>query len=89
MKKKIRVSENELVELIEKILTEEPHPDMETFGMRMFDKSEEEKSKARKLDYFTNIFLPRFQEIKEIHGLDFTIELLNNLSFLVDEVSED
>ena len=48
-----------------------------------------EKSNQRKLNYFKNIFLPRFEEIKKIHGLNFTIELLNNIALEVDEVTED
>jgi hypothetical protein len=35
------------------------------------------------------IFLPRFKEIKQVHGLDFAIELLNNLAIEIDEVNED
>lgn len=86
MKRKIRISENELVELIDKILSEDPQ--RRSFGMDLRGKTSEQQSKERKLDYFTQIFLPRFQEIKEVHGLDFTIELLNSLSFLVDELED-
>lgn len=86
MKRKVRLTENELVDLINKILTEDPQ--RRSFGMDLRGKTPEQQSKERKLDYFTEIFLPRFQEVREIHGLDFTIELLNNLSFLVDEVDE-
>lgn len=86
MKRKVRISENELVKLIDKILSEDPQ--RRSFGMDLRGKTPEQQSKERKLDYFTQIFLPRFQEIKEVHGLDFTIELLNSLSFLVDEVED-
>lgn len=86
MGQKIRISETELVNLIEKIISEEPMADMESFGFDLRGKTEEEKSKMRKLDYFERIFLPRFQEIKEVHGLEFTIELLNNLAIAVDEI---
>jgi hypothetical protein len=76
MKTKVLISESDLVELIEKVITEEPN-------------SDKEKSNQRKLNYFKNIFLPRFEEIKKIHGLNFTIELLNNIALEVDEVTED
>ena len=62
--------------------------DKKSLGYDMIGKTEEEKSKTRKLDYFENIFLPRFQEIKEVHGLEFVIELLNNLAIGVDEVED-
>ena len=88
MKNKIRISESELVELIQKVLSEQPMMDKKSLGYDMIGKTEEEKSKARKLDYFENIFLPRFQEIKEVHGLEFVIELLNNLAVAVDEVED-
>jgi hypothetical protein len=89
MKKKVLLSESELVQLIENFLTEEPNPEFRTFGMDLVGKSDEEKSKERKIQYFLNIFLPRFEEIKQVHGLNFTIELLNNLAIEVDEVNED
>lgn len=89
MKKKLRISENDLVKLIEKYVNEEPTPQFRTFGMDLVGKTDEEKSKQRKIDYFINIFLPRFNEIKEVHGLNFTIELLNVLATEVDEVNEN
>ncbi len=89
MKKKVLLSESELVQLIENFLTEEPNPEFRTFGVDLVGKSDEEKSKERKIQYFLNIFLPRFEEIKQVHGLNFTIELLNNLAIEVDEVNED
>lgn len=88
MGKKVRISEADLIDLIEKVITEEPMMDMNSFGFNMLGKSEEEKSKIRKLDYFERIFLPRFQEIKDVHGLEFVIELLNNLAVSVDEVQD-
>lgn len=88
MGKKVRISEADLIDLIEKVIKEEPMMDMNSFGFNMLGKSEEEKSKIRKLDYFERIFLPRFQEIKDVHGLDFVIELLNNLAVSVDEVQD-
>jgi len=89
MKKKVLVSESELVQLIENFLTENPNPEFRTFGMDLVGKSDEEKSNERKIQYFLNIFLPRFEEIKQVHGLNFTIELLNNLATEVDEVNEE
>jgi hypothetical protein len=89
MKKKVLLSESELVQLIENFLTENPNPEFRTFGMDLVGKSDEEKSNERKIQYFLNIFLPRFEEIKKVHGLNFTIELLNNLATEVDEVNEE
>lgn len=89
MKKKVRISENDLVKLIEKVITEEPNPQFRTYGMDVVGKSDEEKSRDRKIQYFMNVFLPRFEEIKQVHGLNFTIDLLNNLATEVDEVNED
>jgi hypothetical protein len=89
MKKKVLLSESELVQLIENFLTEDPNPEFRTFGMDLVGKSDEEKSNERKIQYFLNIFSPRFEEIKQVHGLNFTIELLNNLAIEVDEVNED
>lgn len=89
MKKKVLLSESELVQLIENFLTEEPNPEFRTFGVDLVGKSDEEKSKGRMIRYFLDIFLPRFEEIKQVHGLNFTIELLNNLAIEVDEVNED
>ena len=89
MKKKVLLSESDLVQLIENFLTENPNPEFRTFGMDLVGKSDEEKSNERKIQYFLNIFLPRFEEIKQVHGLNFTIELLNNLAIEVDEVNED
>lgn len=88
MKNKIRISESELVELIQKVLSEQPMMDRKGLGYDMIGKTEEQKSKARKLDYFEKIFLPRFQEMKEAYGLEFVIELLNNLAVAVDEVED-
>lgn len=88
MGKKVRISESDLIDLIEKVIKEEPMMDMDSFGFNMLGKSEEEKSKIRKLDYFERIFLPRFQEIKDVHGLEFVIELLNNLAISVDEIQD-
>jgi hypothetical protein len=89
MKKKVLLSESDLVQLIENFLTENPNPEFRTFGMDLVGKSDEEKSNERKIQYFLNIFLPRFEEIKQVHGLNFTIELLNNLATEVDEVNEE
>ena len=89
MKKKVLLSESDLVQLIENFLTENPNPEFRTFGMDLVGKSDEEKSNERKIQYFLNIFLPRFEEIKKVHGLNFTIELLNNLATEVDEVNEE
>ena len=80
MGNKVRISETDLVNLIEKVIKEEPMKDMNSFGFNMLGKSEEEKSTIRKLDYFERIFIPRFQEIKDVHGLEFVIKLLNNCS---------
>jgi hypothetical protein len=88
MGNKVRISEADLVDLIEKVIKEEPMMDMNSFGFNMLGKSEEEKSTIRKLDYFERIFIPRFQEIKDLHGLEFVIKLLNNLAVAVDEVKD-
>lgn len=88
MGNKVRISESDLVELIEKVIKEEPMMDMNSFGVNMLGKSEEEKSTIRKLDYFQRIFIPRFQEIKDVHGLEFVIQLLNNLAITIDEVED-
>jgi hypothetical protein len=88
MGNKVRISEADLVDLIEKVIKEEPMMDMNSFGFNMLGKSEEEKSTIRKLDYFERIFIPRFQEIKDVHGLEFVIRLLNNLAVAVDEVKD-
>jgi hypothetical protein len=88
MGNKVRISEADLVDLIEKVIKEEPMMDMNSFGFNMLGKSEEEKSTIRKLDYFQRIFIPRFQEIKDVHGLEFVIKLLNNLAVAVDEVKD-
>jgi|688.fasta_scaffold04273_28 hypothetical protein len=88
MGNKVRISEADLVDLIEKVIKEEPMMDMNSFGFNMLGKSEEEKSTIRKLDYFERIFIPRFQEIKDVHGLEFVIKLLNNLAVAVDEVKD-
>jgi hypothetical protein len=89
MKKKVLLSESDLVQLIENFLTENPNPEFRTFGMDLVGKSDEEKSNERKIQYFLNIFLPRFEEIKQVHGLNFTIELLNNLAVEIDEINEE
>ena len=88
MGNKVRISEADLVNLIEKVIKEEPMKDMNSFGFNMLGKSEEEKSTIRKLDYFERIFIPRFQEIKDVHGLEFVIKLLNNLAVTFDEVED-
>jgi hypothetical protein len=88
MGNKVRISEADLVDLIEKVIKEESMMDMNSFGFNMLGKSEEEKSTIRKLDYFERIFIPRFQEIKDVHGLEFVIKLLNNLAVAVDEVKD-
>jgi hypothetical protein len=88
MGNKVRISEADLVDLIEKVIKEEPMMDMNSFGFNMLGKSEEEKSTIRKLDYFQRIFIPRFQEIKDVHGLEFVIKLLNNLAVTFDEVQD-
>ena len=89
MKKKVLLSESNLVQLIESFINEDPNPRFRSFGVDLVGKSDEEKSKDRKIDYFMQIFLPRFKEIKQVHGLDFAIELLNNLAIEIDEVNED
>jgi hypothetical protein len=89
MKKKVLLSESNLVQLIENFINEDPNPRFRSFGVDLVGKSDEEKSKDRKIDYFMQIFFPRFKEIKQVHGLDFAIELLNNLAIEIDEVNED
>lgn len=89
MGKKVTLSESELVNVVRKIVSEQSITDMESFGFKMNGPSKEEKSKKNKMDYFMNIYLPKFNEIKDTHGLDFTIALLNELAVMVDEVEED
>ena len=43
MRKKVRISEADLIDLIEKVIKEEPMMDMNSFGFDMLGKSEEEK----------------------------------------------
>lgn len=74
MGKKIRLSENQLIEMIQDILSEQP------FSGDLRGLNPEELSKKRKMEYFGNIFFPRFTEIRDIHGMDFTIELLEALA---------
>lgn len=73
MGRKIRLSEHELIDLIQNIVGEQQ------FGGDLRDLNPEELSKKRKMEYFGNIFMPRFAEIAEIHGMDFTMELLEAL----------
>jgi hypothetical protein len=80
MKNKVRISESDLVKLIEKVINEESKTQFRTVGMDLVGKSDEEKSMEIKVDYFLNIFLPRFQQIKEVHGLDLTFELIKRLA---------
>jgi hypothetical protein len=80
MKNKVRISEGNLVKLIEKVINEESKTQFRTVGMDLVGKSDEEKSMEIKVDYFLNIFLPRFQQIKEVHGLDLTFELIKRLA---------
>lgn len=82
MGKKIRLSENQLIEMIQDILSERP------FSGDLRGLNPEELSKKRKMEYFGNIFLPRFQEIKDVHGLEFVVELLENLSVQVGEIED-
>jgi hypothetical protein len=80
MKNKVRISEGNLVKLIEKVINEASKTQFRTVGMDLVGKSDEEKSMEIKVDYFLNIFLPRFQQIKEVHGLDLTFELIKRLA---------
>jgi hypothetical protein len=80
MKNKVRISEGNLVKLIEKVINEESKTQFRTVGMDLVGKSDEEKSMEIKVDYFLNIFLPRFQQIKEVHGLELTFELIKRLA---------
>jgi len=89
MKKKVRLLESELVDVVRKIVSEQSISDMESFGFKMGGPSKEEKSRKNKMDYFMNIYLPKFNDIKDTHGLEFTIALLNELAVMVDEVEED
>lgn len=80
MGKKIRLSENELIELIQNIISEQ------SFGGDLRDLNPEELSQRRKMEYFGKIFLPRFGEIRDIHGIDFTLKLLEEISNKLKEL---
>ena len=79
MKNKVRISEGNLVKLTQ----------FRTVGMDLVGKSDEEKSMEIKIDYFLNIFLPRFQQIKEVHGLELTFELIKRLAERVENIDNN
>ena len=89
MKNKVRISEGNLVKLIEKVINEESKTQFRTVGMDLVGKSDEEKSREIKVDYFLNIFLPRFQQIKEVHGLELTFELIKRLAERVENLENN
>lgn len=89
MKNKVRISEGDLVRLIEKVINEESKTQFRTVGMDLVGKSDEEKSMEIKIDYFLNIFLPRFQQIKEVHGLELTYELIKRLAERVENIDNN
>ena len=89
MKNKVRISEGNLVRLIEKVINEESKTQFRTVGMDLVGKSDEEKSMEIKIDYFLNIFLPRFQQIKEVHGLELTFELIKRLAERVENIDNN
>jgi hypothetical protein len=89
MKNKVRISEGDLVKLIEKVINEESKTQFRTVGMDLVGKSDEEKSMEIKVDYFLNIFLPRFQQIKEVHGLELTFELIKRLAERVENLENN
>lgn len=89
MKNKVRISEDNLVKLIEKVINEESKTQFRTVGMDLVGKSDEEKSMEIKIDYFLNIFLPRFQQIKEVHGLELTFELIKRLAERVENIDNN
>lgn len=89
MKNKVRISEGNLVKLIEKVINEESKTQFRTVGMDLVGKSDEEKSMEIKIDYFLNIFLPRFQQIKEVHGLELTFELIKRLAERVENIDNN
>lgn len=89
MKNKVRISEGDLVRLIEKVINEESKTQFRTVGMDLVGKSDEEKSMEIKIDYFLNIFLPRFQQIKEVHGLELTFELIKRLAERVENIDNN
>jgi hypothetical protein len=89
MKNKVRISEGNLVKLIEKVINEESKTQFRTVGMDLVGKSDEEKSMEIKIDYFLNIFLPRFQQIKEVHGLELTYELIKRLAERVENIDNN
>jgi len=89
MKNKVRISEGDLVKLIEKVINEESKTQFRTVGMDLVGKSDEEKSREIKVDYFLNIFLPRFQQIKEVHGLELTFELIKRLAEKVENLENN
>ena len=89
MKNKVRISEGNLVKLIEKVINEESKTQFRTVGIDLVGKSDEEKSMEIKIDYFLNIFLPRFQQIKEVHGLELTFELIKRLAERVENIDNN
>jgi hypothetical protein len=89
MKNKVRIFEGNLVKLIEKVINEESKTQFRTVGMDLVGKSDEEKSMEIKVDYFLNIFLPRFQQIKEVHGLELTFELIKRLAERVENLENN
>ena len=89
MKNKVRISEGDLVRLIENVINEESKTQFRTVGMDLVGKSDEEKSMEIKIDYFLNIFLPRFQQIKEVHGLELTFELIKRLAERVENIDNN
>ena len=89
MKNKVRISEGNLVKLIEKVINEESKTQFRTVGMDLVGKSDEEKSMEIKIDYFLNICLPRFQQIKEVHGLELTFELIKRLAERVENIDNN
>ena len=60
MKNKVRISEGNLVKLIEKVINEESKTQFRTVGIDLVGKSDEEKSMEIKIDYFLNIFLQSY-----------------------------
>lgn len=88
MKNKLRISENDLIILIENFIKEDFKASKKTFGRDNRGMTDEEKAKEMKMEYFSNIFESRFREIKEVHGLELTVALLNHLIDVVKDEKE-
>lgn len=89
IKNKIRITESDFVKIIKKIISEESNDDIKNLDMEMGMMSKEQISKKTKMSYFINIYLRKFNEIKEFHGLEFTTDLLLRLSEMINKENKN